>query len=79
MDLKSNYETPCKNNKNLNIDATPKLGAKNQLDCPSGYIKNKLLYIIKGPEKANALYGLQPNIRAISNWRNQKANTAITP
>ena len=31
---------PCRNSRKRKIAATPKLGAKNQLDCPRGYIKN---------------------------------------
>jgi len=41
--------------RNLKIGAIPKLGAKNQLDCPSGYIKNTDVYRAIGPENARAL------------------------
>ena len=43
------------NNKNLKIAATPKLGAKNQLACPNGYIKKTDTKIAIGPENAIAL------------------------
>ena len=46
---------PCKNNKNLKIAATPKLGAKNQLACPNGYNKKTDTKTAIGPENANAL------------------------
>jgi hypothetical protein len=46
---------PCKNNKNLKIAATPKLGAKNQLACPNGYIRKTDTKTEIGPEKAIAL------------------------
>jgi hypothetical protein len=46
---------PWINSKNLKIAATPKLGAKNQLAWPSGYIKNTETKIAIGPENAIAL------------------------
>ena len=58
---------PWMNNKNRKIAATPKLGAKNQLACPNGYIRNTETKIAIGPENAIALYGRIPTKRAISN------------
>jgi len=46
---------PWKNNRKRKIAATPKLGAKNQLDCHNGYIRNTLTNTAMGAEKAIAL------------------------
>ena len=55
---------------NRKMAATPKLGAKNQLDCPKGYIRKTLTNTDMGAENAIALYGRIPTNRAISNCRN---------
>jgi hypothetical protein len=46
---------PWKNSRKRKIAATPKLGAKNQLDCPRGYIRKTLTNTAIGAEKAMAL------------------------
>jgi len=46
---------PCRNSRKRKMAATPKLGAKNQLLWPSGYIRNTLTNTAIGPEKAIAL------------------------
>jgi len=71
MGFKVKLWKPCMNNKNLKIAATPKLGAKNQLACPRGYIRKTETKIAIGPENAIALYGLIPTSLAISNCLKQ--------
>jgi hypothetical protein len=46
---------PWINRRNLKIAATPKLGAKNQLACPKGYIRKTDTKTAIGPENAIAL------------------------
>ena len=46
---------PCRKSRKRKIAATPKLGAKNQLDWPKGYIKNTDTNTAIGAENAIAL------------------------
>ena len=46
---------PCRKSRKRKMAATPKEGAKNQLDCPRGYIRNTLTNTAIGPENAMAL------------------------